>query len=435
MFQKSVKTKEGLLPDGAIVRRSKLAGITIALLTILLVGCVMFISPFAAIKAEACTAYCYLLACPPCKPVVVCPTPTPAQTPAYNATVAYYSNMGKWANASGAIFSNRAYVNYPCSPSGPYYAIEHVVLSPDGFTYQGEFNKLVPPAGQKFFGWRIFQNGKDTGKIAMPGKRLFADYNLLRECGTTTYLTAEYDYITPVVQKYPIYVYYYADSTSGAYLGQDRLPDAEVGTAINNVDLYKFAPPNYTVPGTRSGATVVAATTNIVYVVYTKPQVFRSVSYKTNGGSGTERSFNIQDSTYYTITDQGFYKNNAIFTGWNTKPDGTGTPYYNGQQVYVTGDLILYAQWRDTVIKIPVYITYISLNGDMQVYTDMAYKGDSYRVKTQAETGLTKFAGEFLGWNTLPNGNIYDIGTKYAPNYTFTINDNLVLFAQWRIDT
>jgi len=69
---------------------------------------------------------------------------------------------------------------------------------------------------------------------------------------------------------YPITVYYYADSLSGRYLGSASLSAAQVGAAITDVDLYKFAPAGYATPGTRSGATVVAATTNIVYVVYSK---------------------------------------------------------------------------------------------------------------------------------------------------------------------
>lgn len=36
------------------------------------------------------------------------------------------------------------------------------------------------------------------------------------------------------------------------------------------------------------------------------------------------------------------------FNGWNTKPDGSGTPYYNGQYLRVSDPLTLYAMWVST---------------------------------------------------------------------------------------
>lgn len=36
------------------------------------------------------------------------------------------------------------------------------------------------------------------------------------------------------------------------------------------------------------------------------------------------------------------------FTGWNTEANGTGTPYAAGANIQLTGDVTLYAQWRDS---------------------------------------------------------------------------------------
>jgi hypothetical protein len=84
----------------------------------------------------------------------------------------------------------------------------------------------------------------------------------------------------PVPVCYPITVKYYKDCISDAnYLGCAALPSAVVGTPINNVNLSLFAPSGYTTPGTRSGDTVVAARQNIVYVVYTRPQLQKRAVY------------------------------------------------------------------------------------------------------------------------------------------------------------
>ena len=34
-----------------------------------------------------------------------------------------------------------------------------------------------------------------------------------------------------------------------------------------------------------------------------------------------------------------------VFSGWNTKPDGSGKKYTPGQDITLTEDLTLYAQW------------------------------------------------------------------------------------------
>jgi uncharacterized repeat protein (TIGR02543 family) len=336
---------------------------------------------------------------------------------------------------SGAVYTNRAYVNVPCSPGWPYYAIEQIVLDPNGFYYQGEYNQLIPPAGQKFVGWRIFQNGKDTGKIAQPGRRLYADYNLLREYGTTTYLSAVYENIAPVIVKYPIYVYYYADYVGGLYLGQDRLPDAEAGTSIGPVDMYRYAPAGYTVPGTRSGDTVVAARTNTVYVVYTKP-ADRKVTYYPNGGAGSVNAYNVPYNGSYTIASQGYYRDQYTFKGWNTDPNGYGTAYNNGQTITVMADLTLYAQWDPIPVKEYVMIIYVPGDGGLGgVFYDMVEKNSVYSIRKVEDTGFWRPAGSFKNWNTDYFGYIQGTGTVYTPGQTILASDTMFVYAQWGIDT
>ena len=42
-----------------------------------------------------------------------------------------------------------------------------------------------------------------------------------------------------------------------------------------------------------------------------------------------------------------FTRDNAVFTGWNTKADGSGEWYNPGDKVVVDDeDVILYAQWQ-----------------------------------------------------------------------------------------
>ena len=46
-----------------------------------------------------------------------------------------------------------------------------------------------------------------------------------------------------------------------------------------------------------------------------------------------------------TVQANGFTRSGYTFTGWNTKADGTGTPYKAGEQITMNNNVILYAQW------------------------------------------------------------------------------------------
>ena len=46
-----------------------------------------------------------------------------------------------------------------------------------------------------------------------------------------------------------------------------------------------------------------------------------------------------------TVQANGFTRSRYTFTGWNTKADGSGTPYKAGEQITMNNNVILYAQW------------------------------------------------------------------------------------------
>lgn len=72
--------------------------------------------------------------------------------------------------------------------------------------------------------------------------------------------------------------------------------------------------------------------------------------YMSNSVSADQRT-NIKSWNMPTPTREGY-----IFTGWNTKPDGTGTTY-TSSSAYPKADLVLYSQWRLN----NSYVTYDSL--------------------------------------------------------------------------
>ena len=71
-----------------------------------------------------------------------------------------------------------------------------------------------------------------------------------------------------------------------------------------------------------------------------------TVTYYANGGSGK-----TTDNTAYatgakaTVKANGYTRDDYTFTGWNTKADGSGTSYAEGDPIEMLGNVALYAQW------------------------------------------------------------------------------------------
>ena len=70
------------------------------------------------------------------------------------------------------------------------------------------------------------------------------------------------------------------------------------------------------------------------------------VTYNANGGEGTMKP----DTFYYGVSKQlseiKYTKSSHYFTNWNTKADGTGIPYKDGQTLMISKNITLYAQWN-----------------------------------------------------------------------------------------
>ena len=157
-----------------------------------------------------------------------------------------------------------------------------------------------------------------------------------------------------------------------------------------------------------------------------------TIHYDANGGSG-----NMSDQSLYlgetaALRANTFTKENAVFNGWNTEPDGSGTAYIDNYQI--TSDLgnadetiTLYAQW----IPIIHYYVHFDANGGTGSMDDqdLIYNDPPTPL---TENAFTRTGYEFRGWNTEPDGT----GTRYADeeevrNLSSNENDIVTLYAEW----
>ena len=108
-----------------------------------------------------------------------------------------------------------------------------------------------------------------------------------------------------------------------------------------------------------------------------------SVTYKANGGTGDD----VTNDPETTISSNSFTAPaTKAFVGWNTEPDGTGTPYAVGDAV--DDDLTLYAQWR--------YKVYYIYKGDSEESNDITTAlASKYVVSKHTTTGTSYNASDY----------------------------------------
>jgi hypothetical protein len=107
-------------------------------------------------------------------------------------------------------------------------------------------------------------------------------------------------------------------------------------------------------------------TGNIAQSPYTyKPSesIVCTVTYDANGGTGTMESQTIVSNIPLRLKPNTFTRQDYLFTEWNTKPDGTGISYADGQDaqsVATAASVTLYALWGKS-LKLMSETGYIKL--------------------------------------------------------------------------
>ncbi len=156
-------------------------------------------------------------------------------------------------------------------------------------------------------------------------------------------------------------VSYDANGGSGTMNSAEVDDDDDYTVAANGFTFsgYNFAGWNTQADGSSTaysdGATIVGVQNDItLYAQWTAtgipvPGPKYTVSYNTNGGSGTMNSAKVDIGTDYTVAANGFTRSNYSFAGWNTQANGGGTAYLAGTTIScVQNDITLYAQWSYT---------------------------------------------------------------------------------------
>ena len=101
------------------------------------------------------------------------------------------------------------------------------------------------------------------------------------------------------------------------------------------------------VSGFASGSTL----TNQFVMIDPKPTpsytTYHTITYNANANaySGSMSAQSVEEGKSTTLRQNQYARSGYIFTGWNTKADGTGQSYADGATISPKGNIDLYAQW------------------------------------------------------------------------------------------
>lgn len=153
-----------------------------------------------------------------------------------------------------------------------------------------------------------------------------------------------------------------------------------------------------------------------------KPNNYK-VRYNGNGAtSGTMTDSSHVYDTVNSLTKNAYARTGYTFTGWNTKADGKGTAYVDGDSVKnltasKDGVVTLYAQWKSNRYT----LTYNANGGTVSASSKTLQYGDAFgTLPTPKRDGH-----RFLGWYTSATG-----GTKIS-EATKIGAENTTIYAHW----
>lgn len=193
------------------------------------------------------------------------------------------------------------------------------------------------------------------------------------------------------------------------------------GTAYDSIQITLYAQWEKNSSSGGTGGSSGETTTTVKY----------SVIYNANGGTGSMSNSSYTYGTSKNLTVNSFVKTGYIFDSWNTKADGTGTSYSDGESVKNLSStnnakVNLYAQWK----PISYSVTYNGNGNTSGITATSSHVYDSELALTK--NGFIKDGSTFKGWNTKADGTgINYLDEQKVKNLSSKSNETITLYAIW----
>lgn len=159
-----------------------------------------------------------------------------------------------------------------------------------------------------------------------------------------------------------------------------------------------------------------------------------TITFDANGGTGVMEPQTFTGSVNKALTLNKFTREGYGFAEWNTIPDGTGVRYMDGQEISVSNDMTLYAQWTADSILHPsdttgnTFVVTFDANGGTGSMQPQTFTKDVAQALTL--NAFTRENYSFYCWDTVPDG-----AGLYLDGQEITVTSDMTLYAKWTEDT
>lgn len=146
-----------------------------------------------------------------------------------------------------------------------------------------------------------------------------------------------------------------------------------------------------------------------------------TLTYKADGSThAVECTYSAKGCTVTVSNDAS--RKGYVLSSWNTKSDGSGVSYKPGEEVTLTQNITLYAQWTANTATLNLHLN----NGSGSVSSMTADVGIS--VTLLSGNDVTRTGYTLTGWNTVADGS----GKQYSPGASYALPaGGEDLYAQW----
>ena len=167
-----------------------------------------------------------------------------------------------------------------------------------------------------------------------------------------------------------------------------------------------------------------------------------TVTFDANGGIGEMKQQTFVKDVSQALISNAFTLNGYAFTGWNTISDGTGVAYSEAEEIVLTDDITLYAQWKATLGQ---------KNG--HEYIDLGLPSGTLWATCNIGANVPEEYGDYFAWGEITSKEVYEqknykyydtvsrTYTKYTERdglVTLTPNDDAATAkwgTEWRMPT
>ena len=148
-----------------------------------------------------------------------------------------------------------------------------------------------------------------------------------------------------------------------------------------------------------------------------------TVTFNRNGGAGSAPAAQtVTAGSGITLpSGDGLSKYGYVFSGWNTNAEGTGTSYDADSSYTPTGNITLYVKWMEG------YTVTFNRNAGSGTPPAAMTASSGSSITLPPGDSISRNGYTFRGWNTNANGT----GTNYEAGASYTVTENITLYAKW----